>query len=140
MKNSTVLINAIARTLFVLAWADWNDEYGNTETSGKELMDIAPANPEGMEKHGEKVLNGFLKVNNITLDELILKAEKTYNGEGGTDTMLKELGHCLAMAATGQGVSWEDDNNDMKLENFYYEYGMYDLPSEYPILDEDEHG
>ena len=134
----TILLNAIARALFVSAWADWKDEHGSGCPAQVDVMDIAPETPDFMKGHAEKVLAGWLKINNLTLEQLEAKTLETWQGVGDEEEMFRIRGHYLAMEGLGHGVSWEDDHNEMNLKTFHYEFSYYEIPFDICPVNETE--
>jgi len=135
----TIILKSIARTLFVSAWASWNAQYGNTNVSGKDLMELAPETPDFMADHAQKVLTGWLEKNNISEKALIYLAKETWGLGVATDEKIMEAaGQYLAMESMGSGVSWLDNNDDWHLEPFHYDFSYFDIPDNIcPVPDEE---
>lgn len=98
------IVNMMARTFYVSAWADAMEEAG--ERLQGELMDQAPETPHDAYEHAEKAAARIEQANGMSLDALYHKMTAM---EGGDDTA-SEFGYCLAMMWQGSGVSWFDDH------------------------------
>lgn len=116
------LIDSMARTLWVNAWADWNESYGKVNTSGKELMDIAPRTPKRAALMAALLLGRFVRANGDWGVWWVVKLASEAEGieweevcAGWHNLWLRDLGHCLVMMALGSGVSWFDDHAEFEL-------------------------
>lgn len=117
------LVTAAARTLWVGAWADWNDEYGHINVSGCELMDIAPEAPEYANVLAAFLLGRFTRANHDSYGATFLAVEAAKADgiqwedicAGKHDDWLHSLGHNLVMMALGHGVGWFDDHEEFPL-------------------------
>lgn len=135
----TMIIKAMARTLFLLAWESYQEE-NDTPTQG-EIDDKAPETPLDVLCYGYYVAGQICDINNKSLLHLLLDAAKADHviGEDYTDSSetVERFGHCLAMQVTGQGVSWFDDHNRFNLRLPHIEFSWMDLdPREYPGKDD----
>ena len=110
------VVDAMARALFVSAWADAEEESGRKFGGGVELMDIAPKTSPDAKRHAEKLAKQFEQKNGMSLDELLAKAAEADSGETINADYAGEFGHDLAMQAMGHGVSWFDDHNKFPLK------------------------
>lgn len=113
-KHRDGVVEAMARALFVTAWADAEEEAGNTYP-GEELMDVAPKTSAEAKRHAEKLAKQFEQKNGMSLDELLAKAAEADDEEIDSD-YAREFGHYLAMQAMGHGVSWFDDHEKFPLK------------------------
>ena len=112
------ILQSMARTLFVTAYADAVDEGeidGPSAGGGEDWMDVAPeASPETAEhalKLAERMLAEFLKLNGGTLESLCEEwcspESQTYANGREHDADL--FGHYIAMQSLGHGVGLNDD-------------------------------
>lgn len=97
----TEIRDAMARALYVSAWASWADEMG-INTSGCELMDLAPETPAEATAAADRLYQGIEDLNfggAMDLESLceLIQADPS------------ELGHYLAMESLGHGVAYSDD-------------------------------
>lgn len=98
---NTTIRDAMARALYVSAWGDWADEVG-INTSGCELMDIAPDTPPAAIRAADRLYKAIEDLNFggiMDLDSLceLIQADPD------------DLGHYLAMEALGTGVAYSDN-------------------------------
>lgn len=116
----TEILNSMARTLYVTAYADAIDNgaiEGPAAGSGEDWMDVAPDAPAEIhtEAHAlaEKILAEFLELNGGTLETLLTEwctpESQRYNRGRAHDTDL--FGHYIAMQSLGHGVGLNDDTS-----------------------------
>jgi hypothetical protein len=116
----------VARTLFVQAWADWVEQYGDHYAPGTDLMTAAPETPE-YALFEEKI---------APLEEIFERARKTWTGKRRESAFIDELAYSLTMSSLGHGVGWEDYNDHFEgcRGLVHFEFTYYDLDDEnYPI-------
>ena len=113
-KHRDDVVKAMARAMFVSAWADAEEE-GGRKFGRVELMDIAPKTSPEAKQHAEKLAKQFEQKNGMSLDELLAKAAEADGAEIDSD-YAEEFGHDLAMQAMGHGVSWFDDHEKFPLK------------------------
>jgi len=103
--------DAMARALWVTAWADYEEEAGRTYP-GQELMDVAPETPPDAHKAAEMLWSKIKAANR----------NKEITTPAGGDP--EEFGFYLAMEALGHGVAWTDDHepHSYKIPHFEYVY------------------
>lgn len=112
------LISSMARTMWVCAWADWNDRCGDVPTSGRELMDIAPDTPPRAELMAAVLLGRYIALNGdgygpeVMVSQLARADDVQFPYE---PEWIRDLGHYLVMMALGHGVSWFDDHGEADL-------------------------
>lgn len=118
------ILDMMARTFFVSAWADewehYENEYDDFEGydeiveelgveppnfMGVELMSIAPETPQEAMQFAEKFYRDIEQTNNVNLEEFIPPGEDE-------DFDRHDFGYCLAMEGMGTGVAWSDDHED----------------------------
>ena len=125
------VINAMARAIFVCAWADEEEENGNAH-SGEELMDAAPETPEDAIHQAWRLAGQFEALNHSTIPAMFVHAlrvdSKLASDWEGDDfeevekRWASDFGHYLAMRALGHGVAWEDDHRDPGFTYPNFEY------------------
>jgi hypothetical protein len=114
-----IIVEAMARAMFVSSWADYEEEHGRYYP-GQELMDIAPDTPQDAIDEAVKLYDEIEEINDIDFNDFI--------PPGFSDDWDRELadefGHYLAMEALGHGVSWMDDyeHHGLKIPNIEYYY------------------
>lgn len=119
-----IMVNSMARTLFVDQWANEEEEQGRCY-SGQNLMDVAPETPSEYRDEALRLVGHMEAANGMAFVCLAYKAFvadglTTYEDDDGwdkvTDDVLEEFGHYVAMASLGHGVCWEDDRADAGIE------------------------
>lgn len=133
------IVEAMARTLFVAAWADYHEERGKTFTG--ELMNQAPPTP-AVFLHAAYYLAGRVEQGNTrslffllrdakgadkkrTLLQLTKEDEKELTPE-----FAREFGSDLAMMLMGTGVSWFDDHEKFNLKMPLVSWSHLEFPDE----------
>ena len=130
------LIESMARTIWVEAWATWNNEQEKpTPTSQRDLMDVAPETPPRAYKEAALLLGRYAQLNRGGQHGILI-VHRAANAEdldwervcgGMHEGWLSRLGHCLVMMSIGAGVSWFDDHEWFPLECPRAEYNKEDL-------------
>jgi hypothetical protein len=118
MASRHILLEEMARTFFVLAWADALEEVGKTFPQ-MDLREVAPPTTEGAFLYAEGVLQEIERANGIDLGTFIppgMTEESLIRGKTTED-----LGYYLAMESLGHGVSWSDEYLDHGLTIPYVE-------------------
>lgn len=114
------IIEAMAKALFVSAWADKEEEEGRTHND-QGYMDISPATtPEAFWKARE-LASLIESVNGMSLEALYEKAAST-EGKHYKEPTSKDFGHYLTMQALGHGVSWFNDHPQFDLKIPHIEF------------------
>lgn len=122
------ILNAMARTLWALAWATERDEKGISLGQG-DILELAPPTPRGAILHAARIAGQYEERNGCGLASLYgaaLRADlgrDIEHGDFATD-YAASFGHYLAMMALGHGVSWFDDHARFKLETVGCEGGL----------------
>lgn len=130
----------VARTLFVQAWADWQECYGPGYPPGCELMDVAPRTPEYVFESADKLIAKF-EEKIAPLEEIFERARKTWTHKRPDSSFIDELAYSLTMSSLGAGVGWTDYNDHFEgcRGLVYFEFTYFDLDDEnYPIPDVEE--
>jgi hypothetical protein len=96
----------IARTLFVTAWADRQEERKITYP-GQNLFDVAPKTTKAAREAAWELLLKLQEANKTTMFEAYDQALQRSNREN-TAKNREEFGYLLAMEALGHGVGLED--------------------------------
>lgn len=113
------IIDAMARALFVDAWARRQEEAGKRFRPGVDLMDQAPGTNKAAKVAAADLAKTIERRNSKSLEDLFRDAVAA-GGEDNSD----KFGHYLAMQSLGHGVSWFDDNPefplDLPLIEFWY--------------------
>jgi hypothetical protein len=117
------IVEAMARALFVSAWADAEEEEGRSFGGGVDLMDVAPKTSAEAKQHAKKLAKQFEQKNGMSLDELLAKAAEADDASVDSE-YARDFGHYLAMQAMGHGVSWFDDHKKFPLKVPYTEFYM----------------
>ena len=101
------LIDQIARTLYVQAWADRQEERGRRFAPGTELMDVAPKTPRYAKDQAWRLVGMVEGANNMEINALYAQVLRN-SGRKDTPTREFQFGHLLAMQALGHGVGLSD--------------------------------
>jgi len=102
------IVASMARTLFVVAWAQREEEKGRTYP-GQDLMDVAPKTSPKAEAAAKKLALEIEEMNDASLDALLVLASMQ-PGKHYKESYSYDFGYGLAMQALGHGVSWWDDH------------------------------
>jgi len=121
---------AMARAMFVSAWADEQEERGRRFPPQTELMDVAPRTPMAALHRAYNLIGRFESQNHMPMVSLLYAAAKAdgidpYAGDLSSN-YVRDFGHYLAMEAIGHGVSWFDDHAKFKLDVPHFEYNLGD--------------
>lgn len=124
--NKAELVNSMAKTFWVLAWSDYEEEQGRSYP-GQELFNMAPDTPQSAIEYAHKF---YLKVENengISLQDFTPKGLDEDDNDFHAD-----LGHYLVMESLGHGIAWTDDRDEdhgLKLpyvENYEHDFDEKD--------------
>lgn len=133
--EKVIIEKAIARTMFVTAWADEMEEQGKSFAPQQEIMSVAPSTPSVAIKEAYRFVGALENQNHMMISTLIHQAAKA---DGLTiDSMeesqlaeyAREFGHYMSMEAMGHGVSWFDDHKEFKINIPDYENPLLGDPS-----------
>jgi hypothetical protein len=117
----TEIIDSMARTIFVCAWADREESEGRSY-SGQDLFDVAPEDtPTEAFDLAYKWAHEVEETNGWPLDKLYADALVVIYAEGAKWYTTRKpseerFGHCLAFEIMGHGVGWSDDYPDHGLK------------------------
>lgn len=100
------VIEAVARALFVSAWADQEERDGRSH-SGQELMDVAPPTITEADRSAIGLMASTELLNGMSFTKMYAQALKAGGLEDSFE-MREEFGHLLAMHALGSGVGLGD--------------------------------
>lgn len=126
------IVGEMARTLFVTAWADREEERQERlgrrykgpfsgSLGGVDLFDIAPRTSTKARTAANKLAREIEKINGARLDTLYGRAESA-PGKHYREPTPESFGFGLAMQALGHGVSWRDDHPDAGIKLPYTEF------------------
>lgn len=147
-KIETNIITAMARTLWLLAWADYQEQVKENPLRG-EIADQAPETPESVIRYAHYVAG---KIHHFTggkaHDSLFFTFREALRADAlnlvkgdeaitayidkfqDSKDLQDRFGHCLAMMVTGQGVSWFDNHEEFPLRVPRIEFSYLDLSDE----------
>ena len=138
----------MARTLFVVCWADWCDRFGEHTPGGAELMSAAPDTPKEAFDGADKFIADLERANGVSLFELFQRALAVVEvpiedvEPNDDDHWVREFAYGLVMPALGHGVGWDDDYPEFEIELPDCHFTYYELSeADYPIpagADDDE--
>lgn len=137
MNKSDTILKSMARTLWVCAWADFQDsDEGEGYPAGSQLMDIAPETPEAAYFEAARLMGQYEALNRAHIYVLVSaawNADSPNNNyvSSADDEYIESFGHYLVMMALGHGVSWFDDHAKFDLKKpFYFEVDYHELVAE----------
>lgn len=122
-RPNSVILDSMARTLFVCAWADAEEEAGRSH-GGQELFDVAPETPPAAIEAALYFVGRLEQANGRgwSVEAMLWQAWEA-DGHGKPDgasvipdRYRADFGHCLVMQALGHGVSWYDDHAKVSLD------------------------
>ena len=139
------IVRHMARAFFACAWADYEEEYGDTNLSGCDVMDVMPDELEPsavyaafdlcvmLEKqHGMHLTDIFEHAREMSLEAAI---EGDYSGD--REKSPEMFGHYAAMGAMGHGVNLHDALGSKAarwVDTPWREYGYFEWCDErFPI-------
>ena len=108
------MLDAMARAMFVSAWAERQEERGKLLHG--DIMDLAPRTSAEAKRAALRLEGRFEQLNPGGLSALLYMAAKADGMDPYTDNTViateyaQEFGHYLAMQALGSGVSWFDSH------------------------------
>jgi|SRR5579859_987847 len=114
------IVDMMARTLFVTAWADREEERGRTYP-GQDLMDVAPSTPHRAREAARALASRIEVMNGANLPVLYDRAIRT-PGKHYREPTPRDFGYGLAMQSLGHGVSWFDDHPRFPLKLPHIEF------------------
>jgi len=111
------IIRGIATIFWASGWADHVEEHGCHDLSGCEITAEMPEIPQDAWDHARKLASGVEAESRATLPTLYQRAIDADAAEDieadSHRTGPERFGECLAYAAMGAGVSWEDDHAEV---------------------------
>jgi hypothetical protein len=132
------ILDGMARTLFLLAYADFVDREIEDDNpvddlprpgGGEDWDDYAPETPATAKEAASSAAIQLGNANGCGLPELYRRATAACEA-GGCEKRTHTpagFGSDLAMMVTGTGVCWFDDHADFPLStDFYFEYHVFD--------------
>jgi len=137
------IMEHMARAFFASAWADYEEEYGDANLSGVDVMDVMPDGIDPAATAAAESLAADLeKMHGRGLPEIFAAAKcvSRRHRDGGDRKRTAEMfGHYAAMGAMGHGVSLYDALGRKAAEYVntsacYREFSYLDLDeAKYPI-------
>lgn len=106
------VITAMARALFVQAYASREEEAGRGIGPGEDWTDHAPPTTAAAWYAAEKLGNAIEKLNLIGLNTLYGACAAYYPSEHRVEPQPDDFGFYLAMQSVGSGLAWADDHPD----------------------------
>lgn len=107
------ILDSMARTLWVCAWADEHDERGDTPGQC-ELFDVADEpSPEALEAAGKlaaRIEANIVEADGMPLADVWAEHARAAGLDASDTEHAERFGHYAAMQAQGHGVSWYDDH------------------------------
>lgn len=108
-EDESTIKEAIANTLWAVAWSDREEEEGRTYP-GQDIMDVVPKTPSDAYKAAEALWNRIKQAN---------PDRDVTTPEGGDP---EEFGFYLALEGLGAGAAWTDDHEPHGYKVPYFEY------------------
>lgn len=125
----------IARTFFVIAWADAMEERGKT-FPGQNLFGVAPVKiPQCAERAAKEFVNLMEAANRMPLIRIYAEAVERAGLKDGW-RVRNDFGYLTAMEALRSGVSWTTDYKPHGMKVPHYEFSMCDLDESDLALEE----
>lgn len=135
-QYSQEIFEQMARTFWVCAWADLEDECGDGIHAGADAMDLAPETPDACRAFALEQASALCGKSGVAnLGELLLRAAAADGlSEEGIDvarirrkwSYAEDFGHCMAMEIMGTGVAWTDDHEAFACADIHAEYSSMD--------------
>ncbi len=123
MRTTTeeTTIAAMARTLFVTAWADREEEEGRS-LGRCELMHVAPSTEPEAGAAALRLVGRYEQANGMSLICIYAQACRADDIDQNDHENARLFGHYLAAQALGIGVSWFDDHARFPLQVPSFEF------------------
>lgn len=120
MNTTEQILNGMARTFFASAWADLNDECGDVNVSGCDILDVMPhtldpAATEAAQDLAARMvpINGF--IGGIFDIASVYELADCLDDTGADRKLTPDLfGHYCAMQAMGHGVGLESFGSSVR--------------------------
>jgi len=138
MDLEKTIINAMARALFVQAYADQQEEAGRKVPPRTDWMDIAPKTPAAVVSEAYRLAGMIEQLNKASILALFAAARRCDGIQGVAENLpayANSFGHYAAMGSLGHGVSWTDDHKPVVLLGKtmmlpYFEFHLDDVTPE----------
>lgn len=121
------ILESMARTLWVTAYADAVEDWGNENgeahpdhpraRGGQDWFDVAPETPQEAKDKAAACFDWLTQNNG-----LLIQAYEAIPSPKGTP---KEFGYYLVMEGLGHGVAWSDNYEPHKLDVPYIEFSCW---------------
>lgn len=118
-----VIITAMARALFVLAYADQEEEAGR-HIGPRDWMDVAPPTSANAWYSAVKLATQIEKLNAVGLSELYGACALYQPEKHAKPATAADFGHYLALQSCGTGVGWHDDHPDPGIQLPHWEFHL----------------
>ena len=129
---------SIGRTLWVTAWADYEENENNSEAiySGCELFDVAPKTPEEVWETVDAFITAFEASNSPLVASFYKFCAEGWAARFARLEMTPDrFGHYLVMEAQGQGVGlWEWYDHKLKIPSLESAEVYFDEVKERPVF------
>ncbi len=122
------ICDAMARALFVTAYADQQDEKRaagkkhNSAGPGEDWMDVAPKTPKKAIDKAKQLCAEIERINQSPIQGLWQRAAWADDIDPDNEKMQRKFGHYVAMQALGHGVGWADDHSKLAFKVPYIEF------------------
>lgn len=129
------IIRAIARTLFLSAYADGVERgeiIGDRASGGEDWDDVAPSDVDpAATAHAADLVAEFERVSGRTIEQAGEEWERCGGGSTRRYSSADRFGHCFALESMGHGVGLRDDTSDLPdwVDAPYREFSAYDFQS-----------
>lgn len=111
-----------ARTLYVLAYADWVERTGSAVPAGVEWFSYTPLLvPKVYREDAADLFVDIERLNVSTMADLMEAAAKADGITTWTTKLVEDFGYCLCMQALGNGISWFDNHEEFPLRLPYWQ-------------------
>lgn len=129
MRVTSTIVEGLARSLWVLAYADYaaahrGDASIERPLPGEDWEEVAPETPAAAEAAARELANLYTIANGVSLDEIYRRAASAAGVRWQLAVepwRLEQFGRALAHMAVGSGVSWFDDHPTFELVKVHFE-------------------
>ncbi len=129
------IISAIARTLFLSAYADGVESgeiIGDRASGGEDWDDVAPSDVDpAATAHAADLVAEFERVSGRTIEQAGEEWERCGGGSTRRYSSADRFGHCFALESMGHGVGLRDDTRGLPdwVDAPYRAFSAYDFQS-----------